>query len=377
MWDHKYLVRVDFKIILIILFLMGISLSVVASMTLDPGDVTLENFVTPYVRSQLEWFVIGWAVFIFFAGFDYRKLRDWSWFLYFIMIVLLFGLYFTTPIQSVHRWYKLPFVGINIQPSEHAKLIVVISLGWFLEKRQEVASSLSTAIHGAIIVGIPFLLIFKQPDLGTSLVLYPIALVMFYFAGIHKAVFKFILSIGMAGIILTVLMFGGIVSPEKLKPICTKVMKEYQYNRLNPNNYHQNASKISIAIGGITGSGWHKSDFSSKRWLPAAHTDSVFAAYSEEFGLIGVLLLLLLYYGMIFLSFQVVSSAKDYFGMLLASGIAVYLAMHIIVNIAMMCGYLPLSGVPLLLITYGGSSVVTTMAALGILQSIYTRRFMF
>jgi rod shape determining protein RodA len=154
-------------------------------------------------------------------------------------------------------------------------------------------------------------------------------------------------------------------------------MKEYQYNRLDPNTYHQKASQISIAIGGVTGSGWHKSEFSSRKWLPAAHTDSVFAAFGEEFGLIGVIILLLLFYYLIYLSFQVVGFSKDYFGKLLASGIAVYLAMHIIVNIAMMCGFLPISGVPLLLISYGGSSVVATMAALGILQSIYTRRFMF
>ena len=377
MWDHKYLIRIDFKVILILFLLMGISLAVISSMTLDPGEIKTENFITPYVRSQIEWFAVGWIVFLFFTGFDYRKLRDWSWILYFAMVCLLFGLFFTAPIQGVHRWYRLPFVGMNLQPSEHAKLIVVICLGWFLEKKEAQASSLSTALQGLIIVGIPFLLILKQPDLGTSLVLYPIALVMFYFGRIHKAVFRFILFLGMLGIFMTVLLFGGMVSYEKLKPFCTTFLKEYQFNRLNPDNYHQNAAKISISIGGITGSGWHKSDFSSKRWLPAAHTDSVFAAYGEEFGLVGVLILLLLYYGLICLSFQVVSTAKDYFGMLLASGIAVYLAMHIIVNIGMMCGCLPLSGVPLLLITYGGNSVVTTMAALGILQSIYTRRFMF
>lgn len=377
MWDHKYLARIDFKVVLIVFLLMGISLMVISSMTLDPGETLGENFVTPYVRSQIQWFAIGWAIFLFFSGFDYRKLRDWSFFLYFGMVILLFGLYFTAPIQCVHRWYKLPIVGMCVQPSEYSKLIVAIFLGWFLDKKRDTSSSLGTALEGIIIVGVPFFLILKQPDLGTSLVLYPIALVMFYFAGIHKGVFKLVLSFGIIGILFTAVLFGGFVSHEKLKPLCLKVMKEYQYNRLNANNYHQNASKISISIGGITGSGWHKSDFSSKRWLPAAHTDSVFAAYSEEFGLIGVMVLLLLFYGLIFFSFQVAGVARDYFGMLLASGIAVYLAMHIIVNIAMMCGYLPLSGVPLLLITYGGNSVVTTMAALGILQSIYTRRFMF
>jgi rod shape determining protein RodA len=374
MWNHKYLSRIDLKIVLILFLLMGISLMVISSMTLEEegGDL-----MTPYVRSQIERFVIGWLLFLFFSGFDYRKLKDWSWILYFIMVFLLLGLFFTSPIQSVHRWYKIPFVGMNFQPSEYAKLIVVICLSWFLEKREEDASSLKTALMGCLIAGIPFLLILKQPDLGTALVLYPITLVIFYFGGIHRKIFSSILFLGILGTFLTVLLFGGIISSEKVKPFCTTFMKEYQFDRLNADNYHQNAAKISIAIGGIKGSGWHKSEFSSKKWLPAAHTDSVFAAYAEEFGLIGVLILLLLYYGLIYQSFQVVSEAKDYFGMLLASGIAVYLAMHIIVNIAMMCGFLPLSGVPLLLITYGGSSVVTTMAALGILQSIYTRRFMF
>lgn len=377
MWNHKYLGRIDLRLVLIIFSLMGISILVISSMTLNPNDSAVDTFITPYVRSQLQWFIIGWLVFLFFAGLDYHELRNWAWILYLLMIVLLLGLFFANPIQSVHRWYKLPFVGMNIQPSEPAKLIVVICLSWFLEKKRDWVDSLSTAIQACLIVGIPFLLILKQPDLGTALVLYPITLVVFYFAPIHKKVFKLIFLVGMVGIFFAVLLFGGVISHEKLKPICTSFMKEYQYERLNPDSYHKNAAKISIAIGGVKGSGWHKSQFSSKKWLPAAHTDSVFAAYGEEFGLIGVLFLLLLFYGLLYLCFQVVTVAKDYFGMLLASGIAVNLAMHIIVNIAMMCGYLPISGVPLLLITYGGSSVIMTMAALGILQSIYTRRFMF
>ena len=277
MWDHKYLARIDLRVVAIIFFLMGISIVVISSMTIDSGDVVSDTFMTPYVRSQLEWFLIGWMVFLFFSGLDYRKLRDWSWILYFFMMFLLLGLYFANPIQSVHRWYRLPFIGMNVQPSEYAKLIVVICLSWFLEKKQEISSNLLSSLQAVLIVGFPFLLILKQPDLGTALVLYPISLVMFYFAGIHKMVFKSILLSGVFGVVISVLMFGGAISHEKLKPICTSVMKEYQYDRLNPNTYHQKAAKISIAIGGVTGSGWHKSEFSSKKWLPAAHTDSVFA----------------------------------------------------------------------------------------------------
>ena len=154
-------------------------------------------------------------------------------------------------------------------------------------------------------------------------------------------------------------------------------MKEYQYERLNPNTYHQRAAAIAIAIGGITGKGWRQSDFAARKWLPASHTDSVFAAYGEEFGLLGVIFLLLLFYVLIYVNAQVAVVARDPFGRLLAVGLSVYLGVHVLANIAMMCSLLPISGVPLILISYGGSSLLTTMAALGLLQSIYSRRFMF
>jgi rod shape determining protein RodA len=371
MWEHKYLNRIDWRIYPIILGLMFISLLVISSMTQE-GDF----FLTDYVKKQMQWFCLGWLVFFFFAGFDYRKYYEWTWAIYVITIFLLLGVYLVQPIQNVHRWYRLPF-GMSFQPSEYAKLIVVISLGWFFEKKGRDTRSFSSTIQLFFIVGVPFLLILKQPDLGTALVLYPITLVMSYFGGVHPKVFKSFLSLGFVAFIFMALMFSGTLSHEKMKPFFTSFLKEYQYERLNPNTYHQKAAQIAIAIGGVSGKGWHKGDFSAHKWLPASHTDSVFSAFAEEFGLMGLILLLFLFYVLIYVSFQTVASAKDGFGRLLASGIAIYLAMHIIINVAMMCGFLPITGVPLVLVTYGGSSTVTAMAALGILQSIYSRRFMF
>jgi rod shape determining protein RodA len=227
------------------------------------------------------------------------------------------------------------------------------------------------------IVGLPFLLILKQPDLGTALMFYPIALTMGYVAGIHKGIQKFVAGAGLALLLIVTLMFVGILDHEKMRPTFTTVMKEYQYERLNPNTYHQKAAQTAIAIGGLTGTGWHKGDFSGRKWLPAAHTDSVFAAYGEEFGFLGLVFLLFLFYILVYFSFQVAVAAKDPFGRFLASGLAVYLGVHALINMGMMCALLPISGVPLILITYGGSSLLTTMAALGLLQSIYSRRFMF
>ncbi len=147
--------------------------------------------------------------------------------------------------------------------------------------------------------------------------------------------------------------------------------------RLNPHTYHQKSAQTAIGLGGWTGSGWRKSTFTGRQWLPAPHTDSVFAAYSEEFGLVGVFFLLLFFFGLLYFSFQVTLVAKDQFGRLLSAGITTYLGAHVIMSMGMMCGYLPITGVPLILVTYGGSSILSTMTALGILQSIYSRRFMF
>ena len=364
--------------IAVILSLMLISLIILSSYTLDPSVEHIEeSFFTPITKSQIQWFLIGSILYLFFAGLDYSKIREWTWVLYLLMLLSLVGLFFTSSIQNVHRWYKVPLVNISFQPSECAKFIVVIALSWFLEKNRSVASTIQTAMYAGIIVLIPFLLILKQPDLGTALVLYPITLVMFYFGGIHQAVIKWMTILGTLVLTIVPLIFLNILPHEEMRPYATKFLKDYQYDRLDPATHHQKAAAIAIAVGGLTGTGWRKSEYSGRGWLPAPYTDSVFPAFGEEFGLIGLIVLLALYYALLYFSFQVTAVAKDAFGRLLAAGVAVYLAMHVLVNIGMMCGFLPITGVPLVLITYGGSSILTTMMALGILQSIYSRRFMF
>ena len=293
------------------------------------------------------------------------------------MILSLIGLFFTDSIARVNRWYRVPFLNISFQPSEYAKLIVVISLSWFLERTKSDSRSFKTAFFSMIIVGIPFLLILKQPDLGTALVLFPITLVMFYFGDIHPWIIKGMTLMATCILIVVALIFLGVVSHEELRPYATKFLKDYQFDRLDPHTPHQKSAAIAIAVGGLTGTGWRKSEYTSGGWLPAAYTDSVFPAFGEEFGFVGLLIMLALFYALIYFSFQVSVVAKDPFGRLLSAGVTVYLAMHILVNIGMMVGFLPITGVPLVLVTYGGSSTLSTMMALGILQSIYSRRFMF
>ncbi|MDP1879363.1 MAG: FtsW/RodA/SpoVE family cell cycle protein [Parachlamydiaceae bacterium] len=378
MWSSRYLTRLDFRVIPVILALMFISLLVISSYSISStSDHAEEAFLTPIVKTQIQWFIIGLGLYFLCAGFDYNKLREWTWILYFIMILSLVGLFFTDSIQRVHRWYRIPFINASFQPSECAKFVVVITLSWFLERHRTVSTSWKTAFNAFLIVGIPFLLILKQPDLGTALVLFPITLVMFYFGDIRPSILKWMTIIGGIALILVASIFLSLIPHETLRPYATKVLKEYQFDRLDPATHHQKAAALAIALGGVTGTGWRKSEFSGRGWLPAPYTDSVFPGFGEEFGLLGLILLLLLYYALIYFSFQVTAVAKDPFGRLLSAGVSVYLAMHILVNIGMMCGFLPITGVPLLLVTYGGSSILTTMVALGILQSIYSRRFMF
>lgn len=373
MWSHRALLRLDWKVMAIVGALMVVSLLVISAT--DPSVMGGSAMLSPKAVSQLHRFVVGWGVFLFFAGVDYNKIREWAWVLYVIMCLSLLGLFFTEPIQNVHRWYRVG--GLGIQPSEYAKLSLVIALSWFLERNKNSCSTLKTALLACLIVSVPFLLILKEPDLGTALVLGPIALVMFYMGDIHRSITRYLAIGALAALLFILSIFLGVLPYDTLKPYALKAMKEYQYERLDPSNHHQKAALIAIGVGGLTGSGWKRSEFTSRGWLPYGYTDSVFPAFGEEFGLIGLFVLLVLFYALIYCSFQVVALAKDHFGRMLSAGIAVYIAMHILVNIGMMCGLLPITGVPLILVSFGGSSIFVTMAALGIVQSIYARRFMF
>lgn len=382
MWSSRYLTRIDFRAVFIICMLMAISCLIISSYSSSitstvAGDLVEEPFLTPMVKTQIQWFAIGWIVFVFFAGFDYNKLREWAWVLYVASIIALVGLFFTESIQNVHRWYRIPIINHSFQPSEYAKLALVIALSWFLERRALSSRSLGTALGGLLIFIIPFVLILKQPDLGTALVLYPMTLVIFYFGDIAPWLVRGMMYVALLAVALVFLFFSGIISHEGARPFFLKVIKEYQYERLNPHTHHQKAAATAVAIGGISGVGFRESEYTRGGSLPVPYTDSAFPAFGEEFGFIGLVFLLVLFYGLIYCSFQVSAVAKDPFGRLLAAGISLFLAVHITVNIGMMCGILPITGVPLVLVSYGGSSVMSTMMALGILQSIYSRRFMF
>ncbi len=378
MWSAKYFARIDFRVVIIALLLNFAGLLTIASFSssLLAGDGD-DNIWTKVVLTQLQWLGISWILFFFAAGIDYRKLREWVWVLYVLVVIALVGLFFTDSVVRVHRWYRLPFLGHAAQPSEWAKIAMVLALSWFLERQSRESRSFLTFVGSMGIVAIPFLLIVKQPDLGTALVLFPTACTMFYFGDINPKALAILTGGGVVALVVVGFIFSGILPYEKVQPYAQYVLREYQYERLNPNTHHAQAAQTAIALGGVSGVGWRQSEYWRGGSLPAPYTDSIFPSFGEEFGMVGLASVLLLYYALIFCCLQTVAVAKDAFGRLLSAGIAVMLAFHVAINIGMMTGCLPITGVPLVLMSYGGSSMTATMAALGLIQSVYSRRFMF
>ncbi len=290
-----------------------------------------------------------WAVPVFILG------------ILMLIAVLLFG----HVGKGAQRWLDLGF--IKFQPSEIMKLIVPIMIAWFVSQ-DNLPVRLKTILLAFILVLIPTLLIAKQPDLGTSLLIASSGIFVIFLAG---ASWRLILvCFGLASAFVPILwMF---------------LMKPYQKQRvmtfLNPeqdplgSGYHIIQSKIAIGSGGIEGKGWLKGTQSQLEFLPERHTDFIFSVFSEEFGLIGVAVLLSVYLFVVMRGLWIAVNAQHAFTKLLAGSLTLTFFVYVFVNIGMVSGLLPVVGVPLPLVSYGGTSMVTLMLGFGILMAISTHR---
>lgn len=382
---NLFVSQINWKLFFAAVALMWISLFTIAGCEAKMGAASLGKdislswalFSSPKVLGQLRWQILGVLSFFALARFDYNHLREWTWILYLLAIFSLIGLFFVEPIANVHRWYRIPFLGMSIQPAEYAKLIAVMAMAWYLEQNKQSSWQVSVAF-GLFCIAFPiFFLIYKQPDLGGALVFIPMVAAVMSFGQIHSGIRKSLTWLSLVLLAFVSLIFMGVLDHEQMRPVATRYVKEYQYERLNPKGYHQNACQTSISIGGTWGRGLNGAQYSRGGWLPEATTDAVFAAWTEMFGLLGASIVLGLYALLLNETLNAALYTKDSFGQLLAAGVSVYLAAHVIVNIGMVAGILPMTGVPLPLMSYGGSSVLANMAALGVVQSIYSRRFLF
>jgi rod shape determining protein RodA len=304
------------------------------------------------------------------ALFDYRNYQRFAWILYAVVLLLLVYVAFKGKrVMGARRWIGLgPF---NLQPSELAKLAVTLALARWLhddaERRKEPYGLLGLAIPLTIIL-VPAVIVKFQPDLGTALIVAGTGFTMLLFAPVRWR------TIAILG---TVAVIGATAGYPHLKPYQKKRIETF----INPEGdvrgagYHATQSMIAVGSGEGTGKGWGQGTQNNMRFLPEQHTDFVFSVWAEEHGFLGCLVLLALYLALIASAIDVAANARDVFGHYAAIGVAGMLFWQAFINVGMVIGLLPVVGVTLPLMSYGGSSVMTIFLALGLLANISMRRF--
>ena len=325
---------------------------------------------------QLQWLGLGICVWLFMSIFDYRMLKFFSPFIYVGCIVLLIAVLIWGPkIYGASRWLVFgPGGRIRLQPSEFAKLGTIIFLSLILAWRNFKINNLAHLALLGIVTLIPFALIVVEPDLGSAIILLPTLAIMIFVAGIK---WKYIIIVATCA---TIFIAAEIVNEVyEIKPLLRGYQKERIMVFLNPerdlNNrgYNQFQARLAVGSGGMSGKGFGKGTQNTLGFLPqsVSNNDFIFSVIAEETGFIGATALILTYILLIYTMLRTAWLATDPFGRYMAVGIAVVFFVHSFVNIGMSLGIMPITGLPLPQVSYGGSFLIFTMFCLGILQSIY------
>jgi rod shape determining protein RodA len=357
--------HIDPLLLLSVAALSVVGIIAVYSATRGPGP----TYSSSYLVRQTAFVGIGAGAFAIFSIVDYRKLHDWAWAFYGLTTLML--VLVISPLGSrskgAQAWFTLgPF---QLQPAEFAKLSLIGALGFMLsEFRGDIDVRRLFSLLG--VAGLPMILILVQPDLGLVLILTAIALAMLLVGGLPTRFIVVLTLVGLIGI------FGALNSP---------VLKEYQINRLtafanpedktNPAVYNIDQSQQAIATGGVTGEGLFNGPQTKLGFVPEQQTDFIFTAVAEQFGFVGGSIVLLLYGLLCYRIWRIAQIAKDSFGSYVCIGVLAMFAFSIFENVGMAMGIMPVTGIPLLLLSAGGSSTVTALAALGLVMSVHARRF--
>jgi len=365
MFDRRLFTHFDWVLISLVVLLALVGVTNLYSATSSWGGL-----LTPIYLKQIYWFGLGLLIALGVCIVDYRHLEYFGIIFYLVNIALLIGvLVIGKTIMGATRWIDFGF--INLQPSEVLKIVIIITFARYFSRILP-ARGFNLLGLGVpfLIVGLPVLLILKQPDLGTAMLIFLIGGTMALFAGIRR---QTLVCLGCLGGLVA---WGGWYK-----------LHDYQRERiltfLNPerdplgSGYHIIQSKIAVGSGGFFGKGFMAGTQSQLSFLPERHTDFAFSVFAEEWGFSGSLLLLAGYLLLLFWGIYIARRAADRFGMFLALGVTAMLFWHIVVNLGMVIGLLPVVGVPLPLFSYGGTSMVTTMIGVGLLLNVSMRRFVF
>ncbi|MFQ5657604.1 MAG: rod shape-determining protein RodA [Candidatus Methylomirabilales bacterium] len=323
---------------------------------------------TVYLRQAL-WFVLGVFALLAASVVNYRILARFAYTIFAILLGLLLLVEVAGHVGlGAQRWIR---VGVlTLQPSEFMKLALIIVLARYFEDYKEQLGNLRLLVIPALIAMIPIFLILRQPDLGTAALLGLLALSLILLVGFRLKHFLFLAFTGAA-----------------LTPLLWSLLKDYQRQRIlvlfNPKSdplgagYHVLQSKIAVGSGQLWGKGLKAASQSQLNFLPASHTDFIFAVLAEQWGFVGCLIILLLYYFLVTRGLEIASESRDLFGALTAFGIVTMITLQVLINIGMVTGVMPVVGLPLPLLSYGGSSLLVTCLGVGLIINVRMRRFLY
>jgi rod shape determining protein RodA len=327
------------------------------------------------VQKQMVTAAIGVVLMLLMASFDYRFLKVYAGFIYAGMIVTLILVRIpgigSTPLgdtTAAQRWFSLG--GFQITPSEFVKVGLIIMLAAVLSELKSPVPTLRDVLRVCAIAGIPMALVFLQPDIGTTIVLVAILGGMLVVAGTRP---RHLLALGLTAVVALFLAFQ------------LGVIKDYQLARLTgfldpthdtrTTNYNRNQAEIAVGSGGMMGRGYGSGSQTNLDFVPEQHTDFIFTVAGEEFGFVGCAVFLGLYGILLWRAIRIAYLSKDPFGTYLASGIASMFAIQMFVNVGMVIGIMPITGIPLPFVSYGGSQMLANFIAIGILLNVHMRRF--
>jgi rod shape determining protein RodA len=335
-----------------------------ATRTTNPGHPLF------YVERQAVYVAIGLVIAVVLSGTDYSRLRKFKYVLYGLLIGLNIIVFGTPLVRGAHRWIPLPF--FQFQSSEFGKILLIVSLATFAVDRSRRLHERRTTARIMLLALLPALVVIPQPDLGTGLVYVAVGFSILFFAG---TTFKQLTALAAMFAVSVAIVLAGAPA------MGVHVLKPYQVQRLtgflNPSHdprnqtYNITESLIAIGSGEKTGRGVAHASQTNLHFLPENQTDFIFAVVGETYGFVGAALVLSLYALLIWRALRILMMAKNLFGTLIAGGILAMLMFQVFVNAGMTIGIMPITGVPLPLMSYGGSSVLVTFIALGLLQSIH------
>jgi rod shape determining protein RodA len=362
--DRRLLLNFDWTLFFLVLLLCVIGLFNIYSAGFSLKDI---HRVPPYIK-QIQWILIGIVGMAIAFFIDYRFLSRHAYIFYAISVVLLVVVFFTGyATRGSQRWIAIG--GFTFQPSELVKLTVILALAKYFDgHRLGTDYPMRKLFTPFVIVLVPFAFILKQPDLGTGLILLILFLSIILFIGLE---WKSLL-----------MSAGGIML---MSPLFWFILKPYQQERIltffNPDRdplgsgYHIIQSMIAVGSGGLFGKGFLKGTQTQLKFLPEQQTDFVFSVFAEEWGFLGGMILMIMYMSLILWGLKIAMHARDYLGALVAYGITILIFWELFINIGMVLGILPVVGIPLPFLSYGGSSMVVLMTAVGLLMNISVRRF--